>query len=235
MMRGMSGDGEAWVGLRGEPGVFSGGEPRLLLIDTCGREAWVAVTTGAEVVAERRFVGRGAAERLLGEVRAVLGEAACELGSLSAIGVVRGPGSFTGARVGLAMAKGLAEGAGLGLIAMSRLEVLAGKFWERERASVSVLEAGRGEMFWARFAAGAMVGEGLATAEELAGMCAGAEVFGDTAEGGSVAMSAGLGVGLALRRLAAGEMANPLLLDALYLRRTEAELLERQAAHRALP
>ena len=51
---------------------------------------------------------------------------------------------------------------------------------------------------------------------------------------GAVAMSAGRGLRLALRRLAAGEVADPMLLDALYLRRTEQELLERQAAHRRL-
>ena len=219
-------------GLDGERQLLPGGEPRLLLIDTCGREASVAVSFGAAVMAEQRFQGRGAAERLLGEVRAVLAAAGAELRDMAAVAVVRGPGSFTGVRVGLAMAKGLAEGAGLGLVAMSRLEVLAGAFWEREGESLSVLEAGRGEVFWARFAGGVMVGEGLATAEAVAGMEAGAVVFGDAAEGGSVAMSAGRGVGLALRRLAAGERANPMLLDALYLRRTEAELLERQAAHR---
>ena len=59
------------------------------------------------------------------------------------VGVVRGPGSFTGVRVGLAAAKGICEATGAKLMAMSRLEML-----ERVGAGkVAVLAAGRGEFY----------------------------------------------------------------------------------------
>ncbi len=250
---------QGYMGLTGdETGEVegAGAAPRLLLIDTCGREASVAISVGARVVVERRFAGRAAAEGMLGELRGAMAEAGWGLAEMAAVVVVRGPGSFTGVRVGLSVAKGLVEGAGLPLVAMSRLAVLAGAFWEREGESMSVLDAGRGEVFWASFAVGEPVGEGLATAEALGARFGGRGFDGRGLEGRgvelrvdraeamearlagmgrveAVELSAATGLPLALRLLRAGEVADPVLVDALYLRRTEGELLERQAAHRS--
>ena len=100
--------------MRGMPSEGLDAEPRLLLVDTCGREASVAVSVGAVVVAERRFAGRGAAETLVGEVRAALAEAACGLRDLAAISVVRGPGSFTGGAGGARDGEGAGGGGSAG-------------------------------------------------------------------------------------------------------------------------
>src|SRR5665213_2089534 len=60
------------------------------------------------------------------------------------VGVVHGPGSFTGVRVGLAAAKGLCEAVGAQLIAVSRLEVLAA---QGVAGGLAVLDAGRDEFY----------------------------------------------------------------------------------------
>ncbi len=64
---------------------------------------------------------------------------------LRGVVVVHGPGSFTGIRIGVSAAKGLAEGLGIPVIALSRLELLARQ--SPEGSAVAVLDAGRGEFY----------------------------------------------------------------------------------------
>ena len=125
--------------------------PRLLLIDTCGSEATVALAVGRHVIAERVLPGRSASEGLVTAIAEVLREQGWRVAELDAVVVVRGPGSFTGVRVGLSAAKGLAEASAVPLIALSRMEVLASKVAGNV---VVVLQAGRGEVFWAEVAGG---------------------------------------------------------------------------------
>jgi tRNA threonylcarbamoyladenosine biosynthesis protein TsaB len=67
------------------------------------------------------------------------------MAQLDAVGVVSGPGSFTGMRTGLAAAKGFCESAGLRLVGVSRLEVLADA--AGARSGLVALDAGRGELY----------------------------------------------------------------------------------------
>jgi tRNA threonylcarbamoyladenosine biosynthesis protein TsaB len=118
---------------------------RVLLIDTCGEKAAVALCRGAEVLRVEEFAERGASAGIIAGVRRLLEAEGWPLGELDGIGVVNGPGSFTGLRAGLAAAKGLCEAASLPLAAVSRLAVLAGV------ASLgngfAALSAGRGELY----------------------------------------------------------------------------------------
>ena len=75
----------------------------------------------------------------------ILHEAAITIQQLSAIAVVTGPGSFTGVRIGLAAAKGLAEATGLPLIALSRLAILAAQAGGSE--TQAWLDAGRSDVY----------------------------------------------------------------------------------------
>lgn len=117
----------------------------MLVIDTCGDRAAVGLSRGDVLEHERPLPERHASASILSEVRALLLEAACTLADLDAIGVVTGPGSFTGMRTGLAVAKGLCEAASLPMAAGSRLEVLAHAAQLHD--GFAVLNAGRHELY----------------------------------------------------------------------------------------
>jgi tRNA threonylcarbamoyladenosine biosynthesis protein TsaB len=91
------------------------------------------------------------AEALAPAVVHVLDQAGVELGDLSAVAVDIGPGLFTGLRVGVATAKGLAQGLGIGVVALTSLEVLAAAALEGGWAGpvAAVVDARRGEVFCA--------------------------------------------------------------------------------------
>jgi tRNA threonylcarbamoyladenosine biosynthesis protein TsaB len=69
------------------------------------------------------------------------------LDELEAIAVARGPGSFTGLRVGLAAAKGMAHGLGLPLVGVSSLEALAWRIPFSDLPVCSVIDSRKGELF----------------------------------------------------------------------------------------
>jgi len=118
---------------------------RILLIDTCGETGSLALADDATIIAVEELPPRAASSALLAGIRTLLERAGWQRESLQAIGVVSGPGSFTGVRVGLAAAKGLCEALGLPLAAVSRLEVLADA--AAMDRGFAVLNAGRGEVY----------------------------------------------------------------------------------------
>jgi tRNA threonylcarbamoyladenosine biosynthesis protein TsaB len=117
----------------------------LLLIDTVGDAPGAVLIEGEHVLASAEFLLRSASAVLLGELRRILTSSGITLRDLGGIGVVSGPGSFTGVRTGLAMAKGLCEVVGLPLASVSRLEVLAEAAELHE--GFAVLDAGRGSLY----------------------------------------------------------------------------------------
>ena len=84
---------------------------RVLGIETSSRRGTVALVEDGQVVASLGHdVPNGHAERMLGLVDQALAEAGWAKASLDRIAVGVGPGSFTGIRVGIALAQGLALG-----------------------------------------------------------------------------------------------------------------------------
>ncbi len=121
-------------------------DERVLLIDTCGEIAGVALACGEKVLASEDLAhGSASAEILQAIRRLLLTQPGWALSNLDAIGVVRGPGSFTGTRTGLAAAKGLCEAVGLPMAAVSRLEVLANA--AGSAVVYTALDAGRGDVY----------------------------------------------------------------------------------------
>ena len=80
--------------------------------------------------------------------RTVAALAQLEMGAkhISGVAVARGPGSFTGLRAGLAVAKGLVMARGLPLVGIPTLDILAAAQWPDERPLFAILQAGRGRI-----------------------------------------------------------------------------------------
>ena len=120
-------------------------QPDVLLMDFCGAEPVLALMRGDALLGSEILPERGAAAGWLPALQRLLQQQNMALADLAAVGVVAGPGSFTGVRIGLAAAKGLCEGRGLPLIAVSRLAVLAHA--AEDTNAVAALYAGRGQVY----------------------------------------------------------------------------------------
>lgn len=125
---------------------------------------------------------RGHAERLMPMINEVLAEAGTSFAALDLIAAATGPGTFTGLRVGLAAARGIALAAGrpcLGVTAFAAvLEAERGaaeRAWKDGRAVLVVLDSRRSELFAQCFLPpdGASQEPVVATAERLAGVAIG--------------------------------------------------------------
>lgn len=104
-----------------------------------------------------RATAQGHAAILPGLAAAALAEAGASGSDLLAVAVTVGPGGFTGLRAGMALASGLAAGAGAPLVAVSTGEALAAALPEAlraTRATLAALDSKRGRLFVERFAAG---------------------------------------------------------------------------------
>ncbi len=114
-------------------------------------------------------IGRGHAERLMSLLAEVLKDAGLEYKDVSRIAAVCGPGSFTGIRVGLATARGLALGLNIPVIGVSALEAIAFQHnnnGNNARGPIIVaMDAKRGEIFTQMFSSS---GEHLGMPEAVA-------------------------------------------------------------------
>ena len=140
---------------------------RVLAGDTSTSVNTVAIVDGDQVLAETVVeCGRTHTERLLGTIDWVLDQAGMTLDALDVLAVSIGPGSFTGLRVGLATWKGLAAGAGLGLIGVPTLDAMTRVCVFTDVIVCPLLDAKMGEVFGATYAFTA--GERRKLTEDLA-------------------------------------------------------------------
>ncbi len=128
---------------------------RLLALDTAMEACSVALWADDGVaVARRRLMARGHAEALLPMVAEVMAASGLAYADLDAFAVSRGPGTFTGLRIGLAAARGLALAAARPLIGLTTLEVLAAAVPAARRGGsiMAAIDARRGEIYGQVFA-----------------------------------------------------------------------------------
>ena len=97
----------------------------LLALDTATEACSVALLHNGEILAKDELSPKAHTRRILPMIDEVLSQAGIGLNQLDALVFGRGPGSFTGVRIGCGIVQGLALGADLPVIAISNLTAMA--------------------------------------------------------------------------------------------------------------
>jgi tRNA threonylcarbamoyladenosine biosynthesis protein TsaB len=125
---------------------------KYLTIDTTTKITALSLAQSGHLVAEGFLhTGKTHSERLIPMLDQLINAAGWELGELDFIGVVKGPGSFTGIRIGIATAEGLAQVLKIPLIGFTSLDALAWAGWGRTEETAVILDARKGEWYYARY------------------------------------------------------------------------------------
>ncbi len=120
---------------------------KILAVDTATLTASVAVLVDGVIVASAQTRASTHSESLLPLVDEMLTRAGVAIGELDAIACGAGPGSFTGLRIGLATAKGLAFALGKPLVLASSLAALAARVNDEGVTVLAVLDARKREVY----------------------------------------------------------------------------------------
>ena len=126
---------------------------RILAIDTATEACSVALWNNGEKHALFEICPREHTQRILPMVQQILAESGVSLNQLDALAFGRGPGSFTGVRIGIGIAQGLAMGADLPMIGVSTLATMAqGAFRQMDATQVlAAIDARMGEVYWGQY------------------------------------------------------------------------------------
>lgn len=127
---------------------------KILAVDTSTELCSAAIIIDGRVLARKQLAAREHTKILLPMVAELLAQAQLTLKQMDAIAFGRGPGSFTGVRIGVCMAQGLAFGADLPMIGISTLQALA-QGAKRELGATKVLaaiDARMAEVYWGQYA-----------------------------------------------------------------------------------
>lgn len=148
---------------------------KLLAIDTSTHICAVCVldTQTDQILAEKSLdIGRGHAEVLMDFIESCLSQAGISYENLDRIGVTIGPGSFTGVRVGMSVARGLGFSLGIPVVGVSTLDACEAKARELgyQGGLVSLLDAKRGELYCKISNQGALAASYEAILEKISGL-----------------------------------------------------------------
>ncbi len=218
-------------------------KPLVLAVDSTGEYGSLALVRGSEVIEETLLHSpSGFAHVLFDSARELLGRLGIEVGEIDCFASASGPGSFTGVRVGLAFAKGLAAATNKPAVGVSNLRALAEFGSAPLRATV--IDARRGQVYGAVYdASGEPVGEEVVAefGKWAASLPTGgfeivstdfspfSALIAASPLAGAPWVTAPRAQAAAIARIASaayarGEAADPALLDANYVRRSDAEL-----------
>jgi len=218
----------------------------IVAVDTSGRQGSIALCRGDgrsfEVLQLTPLEGGTYSALLMPRIAEALQQNKLDKTEVDGFVVVSGPGSFTGLRVGLATVKGLCEVLRRPLAIVSMLEAIALTYGRPGQTETVALDAGRGEVYIGEYELSAdrasVVREYIAKLEIFAEETGG--IHGDlftpdhkvadalqavNANSKLVpAIHAGEVGRIGLRKLLAGDTADPATVDVNYIRRSDAEL-----------
>lgn len=223
----------------------------LLAIDTSGKNGSIALArTGeragdgsdVEIIDVVPLVGGTFSAELVPQIAALLSSRGFAKQDIGALAVAAGPGSFTGVRIGLAVVKALAEVLGKPTASVSLLEACVFASGTRGK-NMAALDAGRGEVYVGEYEIPAKAGqvprEQILSRDKFLAQARGWAVFTPDPTLAEAAVAAGLSVTtlapifaaavarLGWRKIHSGETVTPEQLEANYIRRADAEMLEK--------
>ena len=224
----------------------------ILSIDSSTPVAGITVSDGMQLLGEITLNTKNThSEKLMPLVKHLLDELTLTVNDLDAIAVTQGPGSFTGLRIGMATAKGLAQGAGKKLIAVPTLDCLAQNLLHYPGIICPIMNAQKKQVYTAIYRSGRDKLERLSdyqaiAVEQLAvqlkelkediwfvgdGVAAFADVFqellGDAcrfADGHNILPRAGALAMLAAERASEEQFDDLYQAELIYIRKSEAEV-----------
>ena len=223
----------------------------LLAIDTSGKQGSIALARagersaeggGLELIEVAPLVGGTFSAQLVPQISKLLSKHGFSKHEIGAFAVASGPGSFTGLRIGLAAVKALAEVSGKPITAVSLLEVCVFTSGA-EGKIVAALDAGRSDVYVGEYEipakAGHVTREHMLSRSEFLFQARQFQVVTPDSTLADAARAAGLSVAmlppisaaavasLGWRKLQSGETVTPEQLQANYIRRTDAEMIEK--------
>ena len=218
----------------------------IVAVDTSGRQGSIALCRGDgeafEVLQLSSLEGGTYSALLMPRIAEALQQNNLDRTKVDGFVVVSGPGSFTGLRVGLATVKGLCEVLRKPLATVSMLEAIALTYGRPGHTATVALDAGRGEVYVGEYQVSgrraSVVREYIAKLETFADGAGGtgSDLFTPANKVAEALQAANSNARLVpaihadeigrigLRKLLAGETADPATVDVNYIRRSDAEL-----------
>jgi tRNA threonylcarbamoyladenosine biosynthesis protein TsaB len=123
---------------------------QILAIETATSSCSVALSAAGQVLSRTEVGSNIHSQVVLQMVREVLDEAELRVKELEAVAVGQGPGSFTGLRIGVGVAQGIAYGAACSMIGVSSLDALANQAAGLGPV-IAAIDARMGEVYWCEY------------------------------------------------------------------------------------
>jgi tRNA threonylcarbamoyladenosine biosynthesis protein TsaB len=217
----------------------------ILAADTSGKNGSLALVRfdceDARTLEVMPLEGGTFSAQLIPQISALLSAHTLTKNDIDAFAVASGPGSFTGLRVGLAAIKALAEILRKPIASVSLLEIVA-RGAEADGPVISALDAGRGEVFVGTYESrghtSCVVAEELLILDELRSKAAATrvitpdQILAERLKEGSINVTvvpqprADAVARLGFKKIQNGEIVSPEALDATYIRRSDAEIMQ---------